>query len=196
MMQKLKGRQHGDAAGNLAASAGPSCPDGGRPSTFGGSATLALTPDRRRVRGGVHAQPQHHHRRGASAWGGFHHAEATTRAFGAGLPSARRADERGPRSVHPRRRRRARAPRGARARGEGSGDAGFGAADLPPLPPRRATRASTSGAPRARGEVSFMDAKNLRRKSPRRVPRSAPAPETLPEAFKLVCLTAPRGRGD
>ena len=196
MMQKLKGRQHGDAAENLESVRRSIMPLGGRPSTFGGfgnpsplppiggAFAAAFTPNRNTTIAG-----------GASAWGGFHHAEATTRAFGAGLPfgASHAQTSAGPGLFTPGAAQRLALHEAKHAHeAKVLGTQVLALSDLPPLPPAARDKRVNLGSFFRACEVSFMDAKNLRRKSlALESLASAPAPETLPEAFKLVCLTAP-----
>ena len=196
MMQKLKGRQHGDAAGNLESVRRSIMPLGGRPSTLGGfgnpsplppiggAFAAAFTPNRNTTIAG-----------GASAWGGFHHAEATTRAFGAGLPfgASHTQTSAGSGLFTPGAAQRLALHEAKHAHeAKVLGTQVLALSDLPPLPPAARDKRVDLGSFFRACEVSFMDAKNLRRKSlALESLASAPAPETLPEAFKLVCLTAP-----
>ena len=176
MMQKLKaGRRGGEPRGRP----GPSFP-GGRPSTFGVRQPLALTPDRRRVRGGSRptATPPSP---GRSAWGGFI-TRSDERAARGRLPGASHTQTSAGPGLLPRRQG---GPRGeARTRRRFWGRRFWRCPTSRRFPAARQARRPRELFPRVRGVLHGRQ--ELRRKSRRESLASAPAPETLPEAFKLV----------
>ena len=182
MMEKLKGRQHGQAAlDSVRRTIVP-----GRPSwaasplpPIGGAMGAAFTPNKTATIAG-----------GFSGFGGFGGA-----ATGAGAESTRRtpfgASVAAPALFTPGAAQREQL-RGAKA----AEDFPALRAACPGIPPLSA-EAMDGGAVDLETffracEVSFMDAKNLRRKSLAMESLcNAPPPETLTEGLRLVCLTAP-----
>ena len=181
MMEKLKGRQHGQAAlDSVRRTIVP-----GRPSwaasplpPIGGAMGAAFTPNKTATIAG-----------GFSGFGGF------GTATGAGAESTRRtpfgASVAAPALFTPGAAQREQL-RGAKA----AEDFRALRAACPGIPPLSA-EAMDGGAVDLETffracEVSFMDAKNLRRKSLAMESLcNAPPPETLTEGLRLVCLTAP-----
>ena len=181
MMEKLKGRQHGQAAlDSVRRTIVP-----GRPSwaasplpPIGGAMGAAFTPNKTATIAG-----------GFSGFGGF------GAATGAGAESTRRspfgASVAAPALFTPGAAQREQL-RGAKA----AEDVRALRAACPGIPPLSA-EAMDGGAVDLETffracEVSFMDAKNLRRKSLAMESLcNAPPPETLTEGLRLVCLTAP-----
>ena len=184
MMEKLKGRQHGQAAlDSVRRTIVP-----GRPSwaasplpPIGGAMGAAFTPNKTATIAG-----------GFGGFGGFGGAGAGA---GAGAESTRRtpfgARVAAPALFTPGAAQREQL-RGAKA----AEDSRALSAACPGLPPLSA-EAMEGGAVDLETffracEVSFMDAKNLRRKSLAMESLcNAPPPETLTEGLRLVCLTAP-----
>ena len=184
MMEKLKGRQHGQAAlDSVRRTIVP-----GRPSwaasplpPIGGAMGAAFTPNKTATIAG-----------GFSGFGGFGGFGAAT---GAGAESTRRspfgASVAAPALFTPGAAQREQL-RGAKA----AEDFRALRAACPGIPPLSA-EAMDGGAVDLETffracEVSFMDAKNLRRKSLAMESLcNAPPPETLTEGLRLVCLTAP-----